>query len=304
MIKKQLYAIVLFSLLILVGCDVSGDDASTFASSPSLKTLSISNITHTSATVGGFIINDGGKTLIEKGIAWDTLANPTIFNSKLHQEGEMEQYSLNLTDLVPSTVYYVRAYAINEIGISYGNQISFTTLDVPTIYEIGDIGPAGGYVFQVDESGLHGKEIAPLSTQFESQWGCPIADISGTLAAVGTGQANSTLILEYHDSINYYTNPDQCTNIIIANGDVAAKYCADLSFNGFEDWYLPSIGELELVYTNLISQNLGDITDSPLSSSTQDPTDNQKHMILIPENGDTGGLDKNNSNYYRAVRDF
>ena len=201
-------------------------------------------------------------------------------------------------------MYYVRAYAINEIGVSYGNQQMFTTLAIPIVYAIGDIGPGGGFVFEVDAAGIHGKEIAPLATQFNTQWGCPIGDVAGTLAAVGKGQANSDLILEFHAAMGYYADPDQCSDTVIATGDVAATKCDELDFNGVQDWYLPSIGELELVYTNLISENLGDMADLMLSSSTQDPTDATKHMVLQGDTGFTLGLDKSVSNEYRAIRNF
>lgn len=302
--KKQYYAMLLLSLVALVGCDVSGDGTSTAPASPSIKTISITSITQTTASSGGFITSDGGKTLIEKGIAWDTLPNPTIFTTRIKQEGDTEQYTSGMTDLLPSKVYYVRAYAINEIGVSYGNQLTFTTLAVPIVYEIGDIGPGGGYVFQLEAGGIHGKEIAPLSTQFQSQWGCPNASITGTLAAAGSGQANSDLIIAYHDDINYYADPSQCTGTVTATGAVAAKNCKDLVFNGFNDWYLPSIGDLELVYTNLILESFGDITDLSLSSSTEAPTDANSVMVLQTDNGTTAPLSKGNSTHHRAIRTF
>ncbi|WP_432670918.1 fibronectin type III domain-containing protein [Flavobacterium sp. SM2513] len=304
MIKKQLYAIVLLTCLVLVGCDVSGDDGNPESTSPSLKTLSTTNITTTAATTGGFIVSDGGKNLIEMGIAWDTLPNPTIFTTKIPQVGTAEQFTATITNLVPNTTYYVRAYAINEIGVAYGNQQMFTTIDGAIVYAIGDIGPGGGFVFEIDATGIHGKEIAPLATQFSTQWGCPTGDVAGTMATVGTGSANSDLILEFHTAMGYYADPDQCSGDIIATGDVAAKQCAELIFNELEDWYLPSIGELELVYTNLISENLGDMADLMLSSSTQDPTDATKHMVLQGETGGTIGIAKSTANAYRAVRNF
>ena len=112
------------------------------------------------------------------------------------------------------------------------------------------------------------------------------------------------MILDYHNSINYYNNPSQCTDIVLATGDVAAKNCDDLVFNGFNDWYLPSVGELELVYTNLISQNLGDIDDTLLSSSTQSSTNFRKFVTLQTNNGNTWDLDKNDLTNHRAIRDF
>ncbi|MFL0076617.1 fibronectin type III domain-containing protein [Tenacibaculum maritimum] len=304
MIKKQIFKITILCALILTGCDSQDDSTNEDITIPSLTTLNITNITIDTASSGGIIVNDGGSAITEKGIVWNIESNPTIDNSKLANEIDTEEYALVLTDLLPNTLYYVRAYAINEIGISYGDEVSFTTLEVTTTYEIGDIGPGGGYVFQIDSNGIHGKEVAPLSTEFQSQWGCPITSVTGTSSSVGSGQENSNLILDYHNSINYYNNPGQCTDVVRATGDVAAKNCDDLVFNGFNDWYLPSIGELELIYDNLISQNLGDIDDTLLSSSTQSLTNFRKFVTLNTRSGNTWDLDKNDLTNHRAVRNF
>ncbi len=303
MIKKQLFLITILSTLFLVGC-TSEDASNQVAFSPSVATSPITSITMTSASSGGIIVNDGGNAVIEKGIAWHTESEPTIFDFRTIVEGDATQFTSAMAELLPETTYYVRAYAINNVGVSYGNEVTFTTLAAPITYEIGDIGPGGGFVFYVEANGLHGKEIAPLSTEFQGQWGCPITSITGTSATVGSGQANTDLILAFHNQINYYENPSQCTDIVIANGDVAAKNCADLVFNGFDDWYLPSIGELELVYENLISQGLGDIDDTLLSSSTQATTNIRASMILQTDEGLTWPLDKNDLTNHRAVRDF
>lgn len=283
-----------------MGC-TSNEDTPQVAYSPTVATSAATNVTINTATVGGFITNMGGQIIVNKGHAWHTEPNPTIFNSRTIVDGASLEFTSNITELLPETTYYVRAYAINEVGTSYGNEIMFTT---PPTYAIGDIGPGGGFVFEVDEAGVHGKEIAPLSTQFQSQWGCPITSVAGTLAAAGSGQANSDLILQFHTSITYYTNPGQCTDIVIATGDVAAKNCDDLEYMGFDDWYMPSIGDLELVYENLISQDLGDIEDTSLSSSTQASSNIKRSMILQTATGETLPLDKSESTKHRAIRNF
>jgi hypothetical protein len=69
-------------------------------------------------------LNDGGSTITEKGIIWSTTPNPTSsLNTKL-----IGILSTTFTGLSANTTYYVRAYAINAIGTSYTNEVSFTTL--------------------------------------------------------------------------------------------------------------------------------------------------------------------------------
>ncbi|OUR91055.1 hypothetical protein A9Q87_11300 [Flavobacteriales bacterium 34_180_T64] len=187
-----------------------------------------------------------------------------------------------------------------------------TMVNLP-LYEIGDIGPAGGFVFYVNNDG-GGMEIAPISTQFQSQWGCYSTDLSGTQSAFGTGISNTNLILQYHNDIDFYNNPEQCQAVdpvsgvfVQSVGDVAAKNCDDFVFNGFDDWYLPSIDELHLVYTNLHAQGLGDFSDAFLflASSTQDPENHWRFLIVnFDDNGAIWGDPKSDLVNHRAVRSF
>ncbi|MEH6537470.1 MAG: hypothetical protein V7719_13815 [Psychroserpens sp.] len=179
------------------------------------------------------------------------------------------------------------------------------------LYEIGDIGPAGGFVFYVAPNG-GGMEVAPISTQFQTQWGCYSTDINGTQSAFGTGINNSELILQYHMDIDFYNNPEQCQAVdpisgilVQSTGDVAAKHCDDFVFNGFNDWYLPSVDELHLAYTNLFAAGLGDFDTVFLASSTQEPEDHWKFLIVdFDDNGAIWGDPKSDLVYYRAIRSF
>jgi hypothetical protein len=102
---------------------------------PTLTTSSATGITYTQVTLGGNISSDGGATVTERGICISTSPNPTTLNKVI--EGNTGIGSFNLTDtgLNPTTLYYVRAYAINSVGTAYGNQITFstTTATVPSI---------------------------------------------------------------------------------------------------------------------------------------------------------------------------
>jgi uncharacterized protein (TIGR02145 family) len=95
--------------------------------SPLVTTATITDISSTSACSGGIVTNNGGAPILTKGITWSTNENPTIgINSTLEGEGSGSFIS-TITLLNPATLYYVRAYATNIAGISYGNQTSFTT---------------------------------------------------------------------------------------------------------------------------------------------------------------------------------
>ena len=96
-----------------------------------LTTLAIQNITANSATSGGSITSDGGTPVTQHGICWATTQNPTTANNTAVAGTGTGSFTANLTGLAANTTYYVRAYAINTAGTAYGNQLSFTTSQIP-----------------------------------------------------------------------------------------------------------------------------------------------------------------------------
>ena len=100
---------------------------------PELTTSNISKITDSSATMGGEITNDGGGKITQRGVCYSTTVNPTTENNVKNSGTETGTFEINIKGLSAHTTYYVRAFAINPIGTSYGNQISFTTLALATL---------------------------------------------------------------------------------------------------------------------------------------------------------------------------
>lgn len=95
-----------------------------------VATAPVTEITFTTATSGGSISDSGGGKISERGICWNTAPNPTIENNKVAGGSGTGSFSSRIRDLRPGTSYYVRAYAINEAGIEYGNQQEFKTLSL------------------------------------------------------------------------------------------------------------------------------------------------------------------------------
>ena len=114
-----------FVITTLFGC--ASENAPT-KTAPQVSTSTISNITLNSAISGGAIANDGGADITSKGVVWNTTASPTISSNTKTIEGTgTGTFSSSLTNLTPSTTYYLRAYATNSSGTGYGSEISFTT---------------------------------------------------------------------------------------------------------------------------------------------------------------------------------
>jgi len=80
---------------------------------------------------------------------------------------------------------------------------------------------------------VHGLIAASADLIINNNWGCSSIDIVGTVSGVGHGNANTILI----------TNG-------CATAGIPARECADLTLNGYSDWYLPSIDELNILITN------------------------------------------------------
>ncbi len=94
---------------------------------PEIVTKEISQITINSAIGGGNIIDDGGTVVTSSGVCWSTQENPTIEDAKTDEGVASGSFTSTLTGIGGELVYYVRAYAINVAGISYGQEISFAT---------------------------------------------------------------------------------------------------------------------------------------------------------------------------------
>ncbi|MFZ0280712.1 MAG: FISUMP domain-containing protein [Bacteroidales bacterium] len=122
--KKISNLIVLILLVsgiaMLNGCKKKSDP-------PTLTTTAVSAITVTTATTGGNVTSDGGAEVTARGVCWGTTTKPVITGSKTSDAKGTGSFTSNLTGLTASTLYYVRAYATNSEGTSYGNEVSFTT---------------------------------------------------------------------------------------------------------------------------------------------------------------------------------
>ncbi len=150
---------------------------------PTVSTDSPTSISTTSATLGGNVSDDGGASVTERGIIYSTSANPTTADNTIQIGTGTGSFSQNVTGLSPGTTYFVRAYAINSEGTSYGTEQSFTTrvqvqsisrLDPANsltnqdevVFQVTFTGPVSGLSsdnFSLTESGLNGASLTSIS---------------------------------------------------------------------------------------------------------------------------------------------
>ena len=108
-----------------------------------LSTLPIGSITENSAISGVNITSNGGSTVTEYGICWNTSPNPSTSDNTIVGGSGTGNFTVPITGLDANTEYFIRAYAINSAGTAYGNELSFTTnngivVTVPSTYVFED----------------------------------------------------------------------------------------------------------------------------------------------------------------------
>jgi len=95
---------------------------------PVLTTFDIHNITPTSANCGGKVSSEGGSTVTARGVCWSIEQSPTINNNITTDGTGTGDFSSVVVGLTANTTYFIRAYATNNVGTAYGNEISFKTI--------------------------------------------------------------------------------------------------------------------------------------------------------------------------------
>lgn len=161
-------------------------------------------------------------------------------------------------------------------------------------YTAGQPGPFNGLIAFAKDTYSEGWKYIEISTSdlLQEEWGCTTASIGlASNDEIGTGLMNSIAIANYHQGINYFANPNLCSNL--NNGTVTAK-SALLSAPTQLNWFLPSIEELQLMYTNLHLNGQGNFENTIYWSSTQATSNtaygldfNTGTVIEIPKNSST-----------------
>ena len=96
--------------------------------SPVIYTRQVADIDFTSARVLATVKTESGPVLQERGVCYSQSANPTVEDTKVASGNGVGDYSCMLLYLEEGTEYHVRAYAVNDQGVFYGEDLSFTTL--------------------------------------------------------------------------------------------------------------------------------------------------------------------------------
>lgn len=240
-------------------------------------TTSVSNSSFFSATSGGNITSDNGQSIVQKGICWSTSANPTIALSTKTTEGAgTGSFTSNLTSLLDTTKYYVRSYATNNLGVTvYGAETFFLTKKL-AINAIG-LGGKVAYILTASDPGYdanvkHGIIVASADNS-PVEWG-PVNVLTGASSLLyGDGLNNSNLIF----------------NAAGGAGQYAASIARSSTLNGYTDWYLPSVAEIQkIAISKTVLGYIGDYywtsSENSISKATRINLFNNEVQYSQPKN--------------------
>ena len=180
-----IFMIIALATLSFPGC--------VFLRAPTVSTAEVTNIGPNSAISGGNVINDGNSAILVRGVCWGTTKSPDLKDDRTTDGYGEGLFSSTITGLMPNTLYYVRAYAVNEEGTSYGEQVTFTT----SLYGVPELttSPVTGITQTTAVSGGNitfdgGVPVTSRGVCWSSSK--PLPDISDSKTTNGTGAGSFT----------------------------------------------------------------------------------------------------------------
>ena len=249
--------------------------------------------------------NDGTKQSFEEfNITFDRNTGNAIGTMTDQTVSEGNSVNLNLNAFVRGGFDFNRWNTSPDgSGTDYSDGANFTmggadvTLYAQWVwktYSLRNTGPSGGLIFYINPNastdGWKYLEAAPSDQSSGTKWSNVIAAIGTTNTGIGTGNANSLAIVGQ-----------------TGHTSSAAQLCLNLSVTGggiiYDDWFLPSLDELDLMYDNLHAHSTGGFSNVVYASSSEQDT-----LSFHGQNFNTGAqpkfCSKGDSFYVRAARSF
>ncbi|MCU0472149.1 MAG: hypothetical protein MUC93_02120 [Bacteroidales bacterium] len=297
---------------------------------PTLTTLPVTSITTTSASSGGDITSTGGANITVKGVCWSLLVNPTTDNFKT-TDGPASApgtYSSNVTNLTPGLKYYIRAYATNNAGTAYGNEISFNAATPCVSFQIthyaGDLAPVTKTItYMTAETNLSGQNKCWLTMNLGADHQA-VSATDDTEAAAGwywqfnrrqgfkhdgiTRTPGTTWVYPIDEASNWTSVNDPCTYLLVAGWRIPTQTeWTNVDFNGawntLNDAYASVLklhGAGSLLFNNGSSYYRG--SGGAYWSNTQ--YDNAKSWFITIDNSPMMDVSYKSSGYsVRCIRD-
>ena len=194
---------------------------------PTITTGVLTQITDTSATGGGNVINDGGQAVTERGICWSTSPNPDITSPTKTSDGAgTGTFISNISGLLSNTTYYVRAYATNIIGTAYGTEVQFSTSIVNADLLISEISTA------INTDSILVAGAVRARNHYVELYNGTNSSINLSDYAIGYQAVSDTTTLSAWD----FTN---AANYLILSGNINTRSCYVILSNGADQVNIP-----------------------------------------------------------------
>src|SRR5664280_1993486 len=201
---------------------------------PIITTTAASAITQTTATCGGNVTSDGGATVTARGVCWSTTTGPTTGLSTKTTDGTGTGiFTSSITALTAGTVYYVRAYATNSAGTSYGTEMDFTT-------RLGTITDVDGNIYNTVTIGTQTWMAENLkTTKYNDGTAIPLVTDNSAWATLTTGAYSN-----YSDNPSNSTTYGRLYNGYVVDNNAATKVASNGGKNVCPtSWHVPTDAE-------------------------------------------------------------
>jgi nitrate reductase cytochrome c-type subunit len=228
---------------------------------PTVSTFPITSYGFNSATVSGAVTYNGGKSVLAKGLCYSKTPNPNISDFVTATDTGNGSMSYILNNLDSNSKYFVRAYAQNQNGISYGVQQEFTTKRTIAIGDtfgggiVGYILKAGdiGYI-QGEQHGIIVSEIHSINQRVEygtCGTGLNYPEYQPNIMVLDSTKTQRRLLSAIHN-MNLINNT--CNNV-----SSVSYFVKNWIYNGYSDWVIPSLDDLYAIKSNqiIINSSLG-----------------------------------------------
>jgi uncharacterized protein (TIGR02145 family) len=207
---------------------------------PVLTTSEVININNNTAECGGVLVSDGGDSIIDCGICWSLTPSPKVDDNKTSEVVGESNFKSIITGLTKNTKYYVRAFAINSVGIGYGNEISFKTVDEP-------ITDVDGNLYNTV---LIGKQIWMRenlrTTKYNNSTSIPLVKDNDEWSFNTTGAYCWNFVWDINNSYSYRENYGYLYNCYVVNYSVNGN--RNVCPTG---WHVPIIKEWTILFDYL-----------------------------------------------------
>jgi len=177
------------------GTSYGSEVSFTTLKAPVVTTQAASSIAATTATGNGNVTDLGVPNPTAHGVCWNTIGTPTTSDSKVNNGAKSSTgaFTGSMTLLTPGTLYYVRAYATNSAGTSYGSQVSFTTNPpAPTVSSFTPTSASNGTTVTITGTNFTGATAVSFGSTAATSFN--VASATSITAVVAAGTSGSVSV--------------------------------------------------------------------------------------------------------------